>query len=222
MKKQLAWILGGASIVGLGMVASLNACSGDTQTTDAGGKDSTATKDQAVNDTSTQDQSTGQDTGVQDAGADCKTPNGPFTTDGGPFCPFQQGADGGTLFSDCQNGQHCCIPGSTSTPSTCQASTCTFAADAATNADFQCNESNDCPNNQVCCENAGAEVQQDPGCTSYWFVSKQHGTTCMNSCPSGQAQICGSSADCKNGGTCVPVNTKAIWLGACQAADGGF
>lgn len=219
MKKQLAWILGGASIVGLGMVASLNACSGDTATNDAG-KDVT-TKDQSTNDVVTQDQNAG-DTGPQDAGADCKTPSGPFTTDAGPFCPFQVAPDGGTLFSDCPNGDHCCVSGSTSVPSTCQATACVFTTDASTNSDFQCNESNDCPGNQVCCENAGSEVLQDPGCTSYWFVSKQHGTTCMNSCPSGQAQICGSSSDCKNGGTCVPVNTKAMWLGACQASDGGF
>src|SRR5579885_1583589 len=178
MKKQLAWILGGASIVGLGMIASLNACSGDTQTTDAGGKDST-TKDQAVNETSTLDQST-QDTGVQDAGADCKNvpSNFPFTTDSGPFCPFQQGADGGTLFSACNDGQHCCIPGSTSIPSTCQNGTCVFTTDAATNSDFECNESNDCPGNNICCLKAPGHLAQDPGCTMYDFVSSQRGTYC--------------------------------------------
>ena len=221
MKKQLAWILGGASIVGLGMIASLNACSGDTQTTDAGGKDST-TKDQATSDVATQDQNA-QDTGIQDAGPDCKNvpTTFPFTTDSGPFCPFQQGADGGTLFSACADGEHCCISGSTSIPSTCQATTCTFPTDAATNSDFECNETNDCPANNVCCLKAPGHLSPEIGCPSYDYVSTQRGTYCATACATGEAQICGANSDC-TGKTCFPVNTKGMWLGACVGADGGI
>src|SRR6185437_5967532 len=182
MKKQIAWIFGGAAIVGLGMMSSLSACSGDDTKTDSGTKD--ATSDTKANDVTQQDVVQNDSQPPQDAGADCKTPSGPFSTDAGPFCPFQVGADGGTVFSACADGQHCCIPNGNGA-STCQAGACTFP-DAG--SDFQCNETNDCPgNNMVCCENAGAEISQDVGCTAYDFVSKQHGTSCVaNACPAGQ------------------------------------
>ncbi len=218
MKKQLAWILGGGAIVGLGMLASMSACSSDSTTTDSGTKDQTSsdtnTKDQVVQDVI-------QNDAPADAGADCKTvpSNAPFTTDAGPFCPFQ--GDGG-VFAACDNGQHCCVPGSGA--STCQDAGCVFAADAATNADFQCQETNDCPANNVCCENAGSQVQQDLGCTAYDFVSKQKGTSCVQgtACGAGQGQVCGSTADCSGGKTCFPLNTKGIWLGVCIGSDGGI
>jgi hypothetical protein len=216
MKKQIAWIFGGAALVGLGMAGSLSACSGDNTKADAGGKDATT-------DTAKQD-SGGQDAGndvINDVNtADCKKvpANAPFTTDSGPFCPF--GGDGST-FAPCNTGEHCCLPSTGS--STCSGTACVFSNDASTNSDFQCNETNDCNAGEVCCENAGSEVQQDPGCTTYDYVSKQHGTSCVStSCPSGQAQVCGSDSDCPTGKTCFPTNTKAIWLGVCIGADGGI
>lgn len=217
MKKQFAWILGGAWLVGMGVVGSMSACSGDDTTTkDSGPKDST-TPDTGNKDVATTDGPT--DSGPSDVNtADCKTvPTGaPFTTDSGPFCPFQ--FDGG-VFAACANTEHCCLPSSGASSCTPLDASCVYPKpDASSNADFVCNETNDCPNGSVCCENAGAQIQQDPGCTQYDFVQQQHGTSCVTgtACPNGQAQICGSTADCPNGKTCFPVNTKAMWLGVCQ------
>jgi len=221
MKKQFAWILGGAWLVGMGVVGSMSACSGDdTVTKDSGPKDSTS-GDTGGKDVVTQDQNNG-DTGPKDAGADCKNvPDGaPFTTDSGPFCPFQ--GDGST-FTSCLGTEHCCLPAKGNSTCTPNGTACVFAADAATNSDFQCDETNDCTTGQVCCENAGALIQQDPGCTMYDFVSGQKGTSCVQTaCPQGQGQVCGSNADCPTGKTCFPVNTKAMWLGVCVSSDGGI
>jgi hypothetical protein len=218
-KQQFAWILGGAWLAGMSLVGSMNACSSDNNPgTDSGPKDST-TKDQVAQDVVTQDQNNG-DTGAQDAGPDCKTVNGPFTNDAGPFCPFQ--GDGST-FGSCTNAQHCCLPSSGNSMCTPNGTACTFAKDASTNSDFICNETNDCQTGQVCCENAGAQIQQDLGCTQYDFVSGQKGTSCVaTACPAGQGQICGSTADCTGGKTCFPLNTKAMWLGVCVSSDGGI
>jgi hypothetical protein len=218
MKNKMAWILGGGATVGLVMIAaSLGACSSGDSTTKDAGKDVT-TADTGKQDTGTQDTGT-PDTGIQDAGADCKNvPSSfPFTTDSGAYCPFQQAADGGTMFGPCNVGDHCCVyPVSSNLPSTCNGgnTACSIATDAGT-ADFGCNETNDCPSNQVCCLTAPGYLSQDPGCMSYYFVGKNAGTSCAASCGT-QPQLCGSDSDCPQGKTCKPVNTKGMWLGACQ------
>lgn len=218
MKNRMAWILGGGAAVGMAMIAmSLGACSSGGGTGTDAGKDVT-TADTGKADTGS-DTGTTPDTGIQDAGADCKTvPSSfPFSTDAGPFCPYVASADGGTTFADCANGEHCCVyKQSTNLPSTCNAgaTACTPGLDAGT-TDFECEETNDCTGGNVCCLTAPGFLAQDQGCTAYHYVSSMKGTTCMASCGS-QPQICGSNADCTGGKTCQPVNTKGIWIGACQ------
>jgi len=214
MKNRMAWVLGGGAAVGMAMIAaSLGACSSPGTTTDAG-KDVTTTTDTGTN----KDTGTTPDTGIQDAGADCKNvPSSfPFSTEAGPYCPYQ--ADGSA--PDCLLGDHCCVYKTIGVPSTCNtASTaCTPGSDAGT-TDFQCEETNDCTGTgQVCCLNAPGSLNQDPGCTSYWFVSHMSGTSCMTTSCGTQPQLCGSNADCANlsGKTCTPVNTKGIWIGVCK------
>jgi hypothetical protein len=213
MKKQLAWILGGGSVVAVGVIAGslMGGCTNNDGNKDSGVDSAT---DTTQNDVANND--VANDQGAPDAGADCKTvPSGaPFETDSGPYCPFQATADGGLLFSSCGRGNHCCDWTSGSNPSTCQplATPCGF--DAGTNADFVCNESADCAQGQICCM-PGATSGQDLGC-SYYFAGKDHGTTCVTgtTCPSG-LQICGQTADCPNGKTCQPLSTLAAWLGVC-------
>ncbi len=214
MKTQLAWIFGGGSVVALGLLTTVGGCSSNGNGTDAG-PDVTTMQDSG-NDVSNQDV-VGND--VQDAGGpDCKTvPTGaPFETDSGPYCPFQAAADGGELFGPCGRGNHCCDFTSGSNPSTCDplATACPF--EAGTNADFQCNETADCPNGSICCMSASATLGQDQGC-SYFFASKDHGTSCVTgtTCP-GPIQVCGQTADCPSGMTCQPLDTLAVWLGVCQ------
>ncbi|HSQ63098.1 MAG TPA: hypothetical protein VLM85_07770 [Polyangiaceae bacterium] len=212
----MAWVLGGGAAVGMAMIAaSLGACSSGPVTTTDAGKDVT-TADTGKQDTGTSDTGTTPDTGIQDAGADCKNVPGsfPFSTEAGPYCPYQ--ADGAA--PDCVLGDHCCIYSQASAlPSTCNAANtaCTPGSDAGT-TDFQCEETNDCTGtNQVCCLNAPAYLAQDPGCTAYQFVKSMKGTSCMANCGT-QPQICGANSDCPQGKTCQPVNTKGIWIGACQ------
>jgi hypothetical protein len=221
MKKQLAWIFGGVAIVGLGMASSLSACSSDDSGAPDGSnpKDSTTPTDTGTKDTSTTDTGPG-DAGPNDTGTGCEVSvpaNAPFTTDAGPYCPFQ--GDGST-FGACNNGQHCCV---TTAQNNCSDTACPDA-DVS---DFQCNETNDCPSGNVCCEVAGSTVKgPDPGC-SYDFVSGQKGAVCVQgtACPTGQPQICGAASDCNvaadAGNTCYPLDTKAMWLGVCHTPDGG-
>jgi len=215
MKTQLAWIFGGGSVVALGLLTTVGGCSSSGNGNDAG-PDVTSMQDSSGNDVSNNND-VGSD--VQDAGGpDCKTvPTGaPFETDSGPYCPFQASPDGGQLFGPCGRGNHCCDFTSGSNPSTCEplATACTF--EAGTNADFQCNETADCPNGSICCMNANATLGQDQGCT-YFFASKDHGTSCVTgtTCP-GPIQVCGQTADCPSPKTCMPMDTLAVWLGVCQ------
>jgi len=209
MKKQLAWIVGGGSVAAMALLTTIGGCSNNNNNGEDAGKDATG-----------QDVMMGQDVAndqvVQDSGgADCHTvPQGvPFNGDAGPYCPYQLSADGGTLFGACGQGNHCCDFTSGSNPSTCEplGTACTF--EAGTNADFQCNVPGDCTAGQSCCMNASATLGQDTGC-SYYFESKDHGTTCMQTCPG--LQLCGQTSDCPNGKTCQPLYTLAVWLGVCN------
>jgi len=220
MKKQIAWILGGASIVCLGMLASLDACSSNTETTD-GGHDATA--DTKANDAPNTQDVANDTSQPQDAGADCKAvpSSWPYPGDGsaGPFCPYLY--DGG-VFADCPANQHCCVPAATSTPSFCSTGACQFAAEAGTNADFQCEDITECTAGQVCCANVGVEIEYDLGCTLYDYAGHQTGSVCASSCATGQAQLCASNAECAGGKTCFPLNTKGTWMGVCVGTDGGI
>ncbi len=227
MKKQLAWILGGASMVGLGMIASLNACSGDTQGTDAGGKDSTA-KDQAVDNAV-------PDTGTQDAGndvvtsGDCgSTPTLHTSEAGAIFCGYLP--DGGPSFS-CTTGQECCLGGKTGNtfaPEKCD----TFGAvcdnpspDASTSPGLaiECNQNADCTANgktgNVCCLQGASAPAQVSGC-SYYKATGGTAIACetanAGACTGGtDVQICSSTSDCPSGKTCTPMKWKLYQLGFC-------
>jgi hypothetical protein len=115
-------------------------------------------------------------------------------------------------------GNHCCVPAEGTGNSFCDplATACAFPdASAPKNADFRCNETADCSGGEICCLNAGATLGQDQGCT-YYYVSKDTGTTCMQSCGA-QPQMCGQDSDCTTSGqTCHQVSTLAQWLGVCQ------
>ncbi len=148
-----------------------------------------------------------------DSASDCKSPKGPFTNDSGPYCPFQ---GDGSVNGDCVTFDHCCIySDDASTPSVCAASNVTCGNNVV--ADYQCNETNDCPNATTtppkCCLTAGA-VALASGCT-YYEGKNVTGTTCTSSGMPCMTQLCGSNADCSPGFTCTPFVTRGIWLGFC-------
>ena len=211
MNKQLAWIAGGGIVVAFGIMGTISGCSSSPSGED-GGTDATNGMD-----TSKPDTSMGNDAGNMEASTCDVTPKGPFETDSGPYCPYQ--ADGGS--TNCGVGNHCCIPAEGTGASTCEPAqtACAFADASAKNADFQCNESADCAGSNgghLCCLTSPGSLGQDQGCTSYYYVSKEKGTTCMSSCGS-QPQICGQDSDCATAGQhCIPLSTLGMWLGVCQ------
>ncbi len=211
--KTIAWVFFGGSLVmsaALGVVA----CSSDSNVNVVPGPDG------SVKDTGGgQDTSSNADTSPppNDGGsAECgKAPTFHQTPDAGPFCPFQQAADGGALFGDCNPvGSHCCIYSQKSgLPSSCNASNSACTVDAGA-TDFQCEETADCVgNNQVCC--LSGSLAKDPSCGTY-FGSKVNGTTCRSACMQGEVQICDNAqSTCPMGQTCQPFKTKAVEMGGC-------
>lgn len=150
------------------------------------------------------------DEAVSDAPFEVCPSFGPFTSDAGPYCPFQK--DGSTSFSgDCPNNDHCCeYSASSGLPSTCSSllATCTNDAGAL---DYRCDETNDCPQGNKCCLNGSVMAVTDGGCVSY-VAANVTGTSCAATCP---VQVCGTQADCF-GLKCVPFTSRSVILGFCQ------
>jgi hypothetical protein len=229
MKKQVAWILGGAWIVGMGVVASMSACSGDTTTNDAGPKDSTAPKDQATNDVVQQDQNSG-DGGPGDSGnAECGTTPTLHTSEAGAiFCGFP--ADGGASFS-CTTGMQCCLGGKLGQnflPEDCE--TWGGACDnpppdaAIPGSPIECNQNADCTANgksgDVCCLQGASAPAIVQGC-GYYKSAQGTAVTCetaANGACTGASdiQICEQTSDCPSGKTCTPMKWKIYQLGFCM------
>lgn len=209
-------LVSGSIVVTASAIALLlGACSSSTpisSTVDSGVKDSGSGIDSGL-----KDSGAGTDAGAGDAGggADCAAPNGIYATpDAGPYCPFQQAADGGMLFGSCGLGAHCCVNPVDGGPSTCNAASTACANLKAT--DFQCNEAQDCAGGEVCC--LVGSVKQDQTCTDLFYGSKVNGTKCeATQCASGEVELCnGTDAGaCGQGLTCRPFKTKAISLGGC-------
>lgn len=212
--KTIAWIFAGGTLAAsaaFGVVA----CSSDNSTNNVvPGPDSSVKDSGGSPDTSTNP----PDAAPNDGGSpECgKAPTFHPTPDAGPFCPFQQAADGGALFGDCDPiGSHCCIYSvGSKLPSTCNGANTACTADAGA-ADFRCEETADCPGaNAVCC--MAGSMGKDPTCGTY-FGSKVNGTTCRTgTCNQGEVQICDNAqATCPMGQTCQPFKTKSIEMGGC-------
>ena len=231
MKKQFAWILGGAWFVGMGVVASMSACSGDTNpATDSGTKDSTA-QDSGNKDVSTQDQNNGNDTGTTDAGtAECgTTPTLHVSEAGAIFCGYP--ADGGSAFS-CNTGTQCCLGGklgSNFLPEDCVTwgNACDNPPPDASSPGLpiECNQNADCTANgkanNVCCLQGATAPAIVQGCGYYKSSPGGSAIVCEQgtggACSgSGEIQICSATSDCPTGKTCTPMKWKLYQLGFCM------
>jgi hypothetical protein len=224
MKKQIAWIFGGATVLCMGMVASLNACSNNNGGTDGG------TKDAALD--TKGDVSTNPDSGPGDAGSDVVTtadcgsiPTLHPTEAGTIFCGYPP--DGGPSFS-CTTGNQCCLGGHISgnqyAPEKCVGfdTVCDNPAPDG-GSPIQCGQNSDCTANNkagdVCCLQGAGAPAQVAGCSYY---KSQGGNAIMCETPSNGActgatdiQICSSDADCPSGKTCTPMKWKLYQMGFC-------
>ena len=231
MKKPIAWIFGGAALVGLGMMSSLSACSGDNTQTDAGGKDATA--NDAKNDVAQGNDSGPPDSGPADTGtgAECGSSPTLHADDAGSiYCGFG-GGDAGSLY--CATGTQCCLGGKLGTGylnqdcPTWGGSCDNPAPDAGGTVPalpIQCEQNSDCTANgmanKVCCLQGATAPTQVTGCT---YDKSTQGTAIVCSTPTNGAcpgatdvQICSSNSDCPQGKTCTAMKWKILQLGYCK------
>lgn len=225
MKKQIAWIFTGAALLGVAMIGSLEACSGDDNKTDAGGKD--AAKDQTTQDVVGQDVVNNDSAPPQDGGSpECGSTPSLHPDDAGTiYCGF---GDGGGL--DCLTGQQCCLGGkvgNTFQPEDCVTwgGTCDNPApDSGTSnpIPIECEQTSDCTANgktaNVCCLQGATAPAQVAGC-GYYKSTQGTAISCETATCSGAGdiQICSSNADCPvTKPTCTPMKWKILQLGFCM------
>ena len=144
-----------------------------------------------------------------EAGIDCGTAPPIFTNAAaGPFCPFTSAG-----FVSCAQGQHCCeYAADAGMPSTCNAGPCASPA-ILSGADWQCDEENDCPQNEVCCLVGSAAKSST--CPTRFFGVAVSGSMCRTTCGAGERVVCGSQADCTTG-TCAQFSARGKSLGFCR------
>ncbi len=215
-KSHLAWLLGGALLVGSGGLMIACSSSDNTGNPSTGGGTDSGTGGHDGSTSGSDSGTGGQDSGgSSDAGtgSECGTTPALHPSDAGSiYCPF--GPDGGAI--TCQN-EACCISGKVGSafpPSTCaMAGQCNFQADAG-NTEIDCEQSADCPSGQVCC-GGGPAPQQVQGCGYYQEKGMQY-AKCAASCQAAEWQICSSNADCTGGKTCTPTKIKGAGIGFCM------
>lgn len=166
--------------------------------------------------------------GTDSGGGTCMTPPKLFPPkpDGGMYCPFSNGGDGGTKY--CKTpAQMCCLsPSADAGPSDCEA-----VAAACTNTAFstwECSAPSECAGNAagpVCCLIAGP-LEPDPNCSGYqktkgfdatkcMAAGKCTGTVVVGKYTDNQTIVCEAQADCPAGTTCTAVKTSGTSIGLC-------
>jgi hypothetical protein len=225
MKRQLAWILGGATVSMLAVGGTMIGCSNNSGGSDAGPDTGTA------QDQSSPDVNNMNDTGTNDAGSDaCKDNPDLHPTEAGTiFCGYDDAGNG----FNCTTGNQCCLGGSTGSdtfaPEGCYAwgGVCPNPAPDGGNP-IECEQTADClangsdagPNVACCREGAGAPAVV-MGCQAGDLKSSggkgifcEQGPTCTNS---GALQICETNAECGDAGkVCTPMRWKIYEIGFCM------
>ena len=166
--------------------------------------------------------------GGMDAAVACMTPPKLFVPkpDGGMYCPFSAGGDGGSKY--CKTGtEMCCLsPSADAGSSDCekQAATCTNAAFKP----WECSSPIECAGNAAgttCCLTAGP-VGPDKNCSGYQKTLGFDSTKCMQAAAcTGTVMVgmykddltivCEQQSDCPGGKTCTAVKTTGTSLGLC-------
>lgn len=227
-KKNLAWILGGATLFA-GTTIFLAACSDDPKpiTKLDAGTDSTTGTDAGKDGNTVNDGAAGDG----DAGPVCFSKLRP-NADAGPFCYFiPKPADAGNGIN-CGTGQSCCYgapkgPDAGFDPSVCVdggASACPAPSnpDASPADSFECAEKDDCPTNQVCCiipfaADGGVTTGTDQFTCN--FAKSEKGTRCKAACDTGDLQGCQSDSECTGGKKCTQLDVGTgdrLQMGYCK------
>jgi hypothetical protein len=236
--RTLAWVLAAGCTVAAGGV-SATACSSSSSPLP-----SSPEHDSGASETSSGGSSSGSGSGSSsgsssDAGADCGTTPGSHASEAGTiFCGFD---DAGDLY--CPTTQQCClgggIGGGNFAPEECAAygAACTNGGgDSGSNTQpiaIACEQIADCKANGMagataCCLQgakcaAGYTCEGTPGACPYpkfsdgtAIVCEGDGGGATTACQAGETQICGATADCPTGQTCVFGKWKILQLGFCQ------
>lgn len=167
--------------------------------------------------------------GMDAGGGSCMTPPKLFPPkpDGGMYCPFSNGGDGGTKY--CKTpAQMCCL----SPSADAGVSDCEGLAASCTNATFkvwECSSPAECAGNaggNTCCLTAGP-VEPDPNCSGYQKTKGFDSTKCMAAAAcTGTVMVgmykdnlnivCEAQADCPAAGkTCTALKTTGNSIGLC-------
>ena len=145
---------------------------------------------------------------------DCGAPPGLVFTDiEGPFCPFQAN----NVFDHCAVGEHCCeYAAESALPSTCNAGATACAPAISTGFDWRCDETNDCPANQVCCFDS--PITPDPSCSGHYRAPASAAQTACRpgACLASETRTCGSQADCPVGTKCTGMRFRGKHFGFCK------
>ena len=244
MKTQIAWILGGGSVVALTFITAsgMTGCSSNPATD--GGNDSGNQPD-VIN----QQDVVQQDVVSTDAG--CKT--APSLHPGNPgslFCGYLDdasvfgGPDGSSTCSgsgscSCGTGFECCLGGSLGggqyAPQICSTwgGGCNNPPPDA-GVPIECEQTSDCtangaPTGSICCLTGNPSAPApDPGPSCPLDLKSSGGSSigCVvpadagaaaGTCPnSGDLQVCETQAECPSGKTCTAIRWKLYEIGVCQ------
>ena len=166
--------------------------------------------------------------GGMDAAAACMTPPKLFVpkADGGMYCPFSNGGDGGTKYCKTPTDMCCLSPSADAGVSDCEqlAATCTNPAFKK----WECSSPVECAGNaggNTCCLTAGP-LGPDPNCSGFQKTKGFDSTKCMAAAAcTGSVMVgmfkddlnivCEQQSDCPGGKTCTPVKATGTSLGLC-------
>jgi hypothetical protein len=129
----------------------------------------------------------------------------PEKTPGQFYCPL------GPNQLYCTGGvTHCCETPMVMNPSMCSP---LGVACPANYIDWQCTETQDCPQGQVCCAAGTLVRSMDPNCGNQ--ANGFGGTHCALKCVANEIQMCSQTIQCPNNLTCIPFGARGSQVGGC-------
>jgi len=233
---KIVWLVGGASVVAVGGMVGLQACSSSSgggfpdggatthdsaavETGSGGGSGSGSGGGSGSGSGGGSGSGSGSSSGSGDDSGTCESPPSLYAESApGVYCPFSA-ADGGKNVT-CAAGQHCCeTPTSANTPSTCEPAGTPCPVTGS--IDWQCEEATDCTAagsaGPICCGTGSPTTETSCGVTWPEWTGFT-GTKCATSCPAPGITVCEKNADCTTdaGSTCTATKADGNQFGFCN------